>query len=118
MNRTSARLLTQNPRVLKRLAKYMARQCFRNTVLEDYHSGITPYSKTGDYSDVFVKTPAGEIPWSKLSRLSDEEMKILMVDVVNRTYLLLRTLFDEDVGSYLIQALSQQDLVPGWLDPQ
>ena len=117
MNRNSARLLTQNPQVLKRLAKYMAQQCFRNTVLEDYHAGITPYSEAGDYSDVFVKTPAGEIPWSKLSRLSDEEMKTLMIDVVNRTYLLLRTLFDEDVGSYLIRTLSQQDLVPRWHDP-
>jgi hypothetical protein len=78
MNRNSARLLAQNPHVLKRLAKYMAQQCFRNTVLEDFHAGITPYSQAGDYSDVFVKTPAGEIPWSKLSRLSDEEMKTLM----------------------------------------
>jgi hypothetical protein len=65
-----------------------------------------------------VKTPAGEIPWSKLSRLSDEEMKTLMIDVVNRTYLLLQTLFDEDVGSDLIHTLSQQDLVPRWHDPQ
>jgi ligand-binding SRPBCC domain-containing protein len=118
MNRNGARLLAQNPYVLKRLAKYMAQQCFRNTVLEDFHAGITPYSQAGDYSDVIVKTPAGEIPWSKLSRLSDEEMKTLMIDVVNRTYLLLQTLFDEDAGSYLIHTLSQQDLVPRWHDPQ
>lgn len=118
MNRNSARLLTQNPQVLKRLAKYMAQQCFRNTALEDYHAGITPYSEAGDYSDVFVKTPAGEIPWSKLSRLSDEEMKTLMIDVVNRTYLLLRKLFEEDEGSYLIRTLSQKDLVPRWHDPE
>ena len=118
MNRNSARLLAQNPQVLKRLAKYMAQQCFRNTVLEDFHAGITPYSPAGDYSDVVVKTPAGEIPWPKLSRLSDEEMKRLMIEVVNRTYLLLRTLFDEEVGSYLIHTLNQQDLVPRWYDPQ
>jgi ligand-binding SRPBCC domain-containing protein len=118
MNRNSARLLAQNPQILKRLAKYMAQQCFRNTVLEDFHAGITPHSEAGDYSDVVVKTPAGTIPWSKLSRLSDQEMKTLMIDVVNRTYLLLRTLFDEEVGSYLIQTLSQQDLMPNWNDPQ
>ena len=118
MNRNSARLLAQNPQILKRLAKYMAQQCFRNTVLEDFHAGIIPYSEAGDYSDVVVNTPAGTIPWSKLSRLSDEEMKALMIDVVNRTYLLLRTLFDEDVGSYLIRTLSQQDLVPRWHDPE
>ena len=85
MNRNSARLLAHNPQVLKRLAKYMAQQCFRNTVLEDFHAGITPYSEAGDYSDVVVKTPAGTIPWSQLSRLSDEEMKRLMIDVVNRS---------------------------------
>jgi len=118
MNRNSATLLAQNPQVLKRLAKYMAQQCFRNTVLEDFHAGITPDSEAGDYSDVMVKTPAGDIPWSKLSHLSDEEMKIPMIDVINRTYLLLRTLFDEKVGSYLIRTLSQKDLVPRWNDPQ
>ena len=94
MNRNSARLLAQNPQILKRLAKYMAQQCFRNTVLENVHAGITPYSEAGDYSDVVVKTPAGTIPRSKLSRLNDQEMKTLMIDVVNQTYLLLRTLFD------------------------
>ena len=57
MNRNSARLLAQNPQILKRLAKYMAQQCFRNTVLENFHAGITPYSEAGDYSDVVVKTP-------------------------------------------------------------
>jgi hypothetical protein len=118
MNRNSTRLLTQNPLVMKRLAKYMARQCFRDTILEDFHAGITPYSEAGDYSDVSVRTPAGEIPWSKLSRLSDEEMKALMIDVVNRTYLLLQVLFDEAVGSYLVWTLKHQDLVPHWNDPQ
>src|SRR6266550_760448 len=112
MNRTSARLLAQNPQVLKRLAKYMALHCFRSTVLEDFHAGITPSSQAGDYSDVVVKTPFGEIPWSKLSRLSDEEMKTLMIDVLNQT------LFSEDLGSYLIQTLNQQDLLPRWQDPQ
>ncbi len=56
MNRNSARLLAQNPQILKRLAKYMAQQCFRNTVLEDFHAGIIPYSEAGDYSDVVVNT--------------------------------------------------------------
>jgi hypothetical protein len=38
----------------KRLAKLMAHDCFRNTRLEDFHSGIYPSSKTGDYPDVKV----------------------------------------------------------------
>jgi hypothetical protein len=65
----------------------------RNTFLEDLHAGITPDSKTGDYADVLVRSPYGEIPWPQLSRLSDEEMKVLMIDVVNKTYRLLRLLF-------------------------
>jgi hypothetical protein len=96
----------------------MALQCFRNTLLEDFHAGIAPWSSAGDYSDVVVKTPAGEIPWPRLSRLNDEEMKALMIDVVNRAYLWLRALFDDDAGSSLIQILGKQDLVPSWNDPQ
>jgi len=38
----------------KRLARPMTHDCFRNTRLEDFHSGIYPSSKTGDYSDVNV----------------------------------------------------------------
>ena len=50
MNRNSARFLAQNPQILKRRAKYMAQHCSRNTVLEDFYAGITPYSEAGDYS--------------------------------------------------------------------
>ncbi|PYX54081.1 MAG: hypothetical protein DMG76_23095 [Acidobacteria bacterium] len=32
-----------------------------------------------------VVTPYGEIPWNELSRLNNDEMKELMIDVVNRT---------------------------------
>ena len=59
--------------VMKRLAKYLVQHCFRNTFLEDLHAGITPDSKTGDYTDVLVRSPYGEIPWPQLSLLSDEE---------------------------------------------
>jgi hypothetical protein len=39
----------------------MARECFRNTELEDYHAGMFPSSKAGDYSDVKVVSPFGKI---------------------------------------------------------
>ena len=117
MTPESARMLAQNPWILKRLAKHMALQCVRNTRLEDLHAGITPWSPAGDYSDVVVKTPAGEIPWPEVSRFNDDEMKALMIDVVNRAYLWLRWLFDDAAGTFLIQTLSQQDLVPRWNDP-
>ena len=72
------------------LAKAIVALCVRNTFLEDLHAGTTPSSKTGDYSDVKVVTPYGEIPWSKLSRLSDTEMKRLMMEIVNKVYTFLR----------------------------
>jgi hypothetical protein len=82
----TAREISSNPELIKRLAKHLAQQCFRSTMIEDLHAGITPDSQTGDYTDVVVRSPYGEIPWPRLSRLSDEEMKALMIDVVNKTY--------------------------------
>jgi len=117
MTLETARTITGNPQVLQRLSKYLAQQCFRNTELEDLHAGITPSSKTGDYTDVLVRSPYGEIPWARVSRLSDEEMKALMIDVVNKTYRALLVLFDDRLGSKLIKILEEQDLVPGWNDP-
>ena len=85
---------------------------FQNTVLQDFLTGITPYSEAGDYSDVSVRTTAGEILWSKLSRLSDEEMKTLIIDAVDPIYWLLQTLFD-DVGAILsLQERQRSALLP------
>jgi hypothetical protein len=94
MTPQTAREISTDPEVLKRLAKYLAQRCFRNTILEDLHAGITPASQTGDYTDVFIRPPYGEIPWRRLSRLSDQEMKALMIDVVNKTYGALIVLFE------------------------
>jgi len=71
------------------LAKAVTALCVRNTFLEDLHSGTTPSSKTGDYSDVKVVTPFGEIPWCSLSRISDAEMKRLMKEVVDKIFTFL-----------------------------
>jgi hypothetical protein len=110
-------ILLQNPALLRRLAKYTVQQCFRNTVIEEFHAGTVPDSKSGDFSDVVVKTPFGEIPWSGLSRLSDEEMKVLMRNAVNKTHRFLCRLFDERAGGELILRLDERDLVPEWDDP-
>ncbi len=48
-----------------------------------------PSSVTGDYTDVRVVSPYGEIPWARLSRISDAEMGRLMRQVVNRLYTLV-----------------------------
>jgi hypothetical protein len=61
--------LKRNSVLRGRLAKLFALECFRNSKLEDLHTGKSPSSKTDDYSDVKVVTPYGEIPWNNLSCL-------------------------------------------------
>ena len=74
-------------RIATKLAKTLAMLCVRNTKLEDLHAGITPASKTGDYSDVTVIDGEGrEIPWTDVSHLDDETMRALMRQIVNRLY--------------------------------
>lgn len=47
---------------LKKMTQMLAVMEVRNnTELEDLHAGISPSSKTGDYTDVKVVTPYGEI---------------------------------------------------------
>ena len=102
----------------QRLAKYLTLKCVRNSVLEDFHAGTVPATATGDYTDVTVHTPYGQIPWNQLSRISDEEMKLLMQDVVNHTYRFIQELFDEERGGELMLHLASHDPVPQWDDPQ
>ena len=53
MTVATARQISTHPEVLKRLAKYLAQQCFRNTVLEDLHAGITVVLQVSN-ADKFV----------------------------------------------------------------
>jgi hypothetical protein len=69
------------------LAKIMAMLCVRNTQLETLHAGLSPVTRTGDYSDVLVLDADGRrIPWTKVSRIDEDEMRALMRDIVNRLY--------------------------------
>ena len=65
----------------------MAMMCVRNTELENIHAGLTPVTRTGDYSDVKVIDADGrEIPWPEVSHFDDDAMRDLMRQVVNRLY--------------------------------
>jgi hypothetical protein len=67
----------KNLKRLNKSEKHLVEMCVgtaRNSKLEDLHCGTFPSTKTGDYSDVKVISPFGEIPWDKLSRISDKEM--------------------------------------------
>jgi len=111
------RAFITDPVLQQRLAKYMVLECFRNSMLEDLHAGISPSSASGDYSDVNVSSPYGVIPWPKVSRLNDDEMKRLMIDVVNRAYRFIHTLFDENTGGELLFRLAERDPLPQWSEP-
>jgi hypothetical protein len=116
MNTDQIRELASNRTALKRLAKFMAQQCFRNSYIEKIHAGKIPESKTGDYSDVLVKTPMRDIPWIELSRISQEEMKRLNKEVTDKCFAFLKLVLTEPAT--LLEALEQTDLVPDWDDPK
>lgn len=83
------RLSNNHRKWVEDTAKKIVLNCVRNTQLEDIHAGTFPSSVTGDYSDVKVISPYGEIPWNSLGRISDEEMKSLIIEIVNKVYTVL-----------------------------
>lgn len=90
-------------------AKMMAAACVRRGELEKLHCGVTPVSRTGDYSDVKVIDANGrEIPWNEVSRINQAEMKTLMIGVVNRIHTFLaRTLLSRSDDNEFWQALNR-----------
>jgi hypothetical protein len=88
--------MTQGPwenqnerRALQQMTLALVESCFRNSILEDWHAGREVISPAGDFSDVKIVTPAGEIPYLEASRISQEEMKALMQQVVDAVFTFL-----------------------------
>src|SRR5271163_2427944 len=98
------------------LAKAIAVLCVRNTFLEDLHAGTSAISRTGDYSDVKVVTPDREIPWNEVSRISDDEMKKLMKQIVNKLYTVLMSLENEEAMHIVFRG--ERDYAGHWDDPE
>ena len=97
-NRSTEHTLTAaEGRQLERLALTLVETCVRNTQLENLHAGVVPRSAIGDYTDVRVVTPYGDIPWGDLSRISDPEMKALMIEIVDRVFTFLQ--YPERLGT-------------------
>ena len=101
----------------QRLAKLMTLHCARNTSVENLHCGTFPGSRTGDSSDVKVVTPYGEIPWNKLSRISDQEMKTLNKEIVNKVFTFLLYLQKEDLPQGPRNLYSPTDWDDAQIDP-
>jgi hypothetical protein len=76
--------------IRKRLAKWMARDCFReNTEVESFHD-----------------------------RISESEMKQLMIGVVNNCYLFLSILSNTEASGALLELMKLGDPLPQWNDPK
>lgn len=83
--------IQNNEIVKKRLAKLMAKYCFRNLELENLHGGPK-------------------------FRFNDDEMKELMKDLVNNCYDFLNHLFSSR-GHIVVEKLKQKDYFPEWDEP-
>ncbi len=104
------RALLTNDLVLQRLAKLIVEQGFRNR-LEDIHCGTFPSSKSGDGTDIKAVSPYGEIPWNRLGRISDDEMKRINKGAVDYVYNFLTNLLDGNLWSVL-EKLRDNDPLP------
>jgi hypothetical protein len=89
MNSPQLTELKNNDILRKRLAKLMAKFCFRDTKLEELHD-----------------------------RISDEEMRALMIDCANHCYALVCMFFATQGGNDLIDMLKEHDQVPHWDEPE
>ncbi len=80
--------LIKDVEIRKRIAKILVHSCFRNhTNLENIHAGDWVKNKEGEWAkdkDIIVTTKNGTVvPWEKISRISDDEMKQLMIQLTN-----------------------------------
>jgi hypothetical protein len=103
---------------IKAIAKVITIHGYRNSPIEGIHSGISPSSKTGDYSDVKVVTPYGEIPWNEVSRISDEEMKMLNKAIFNQIYTMMYLMETQGVPNFYFQFgldWDEPELIDTWL---
>lgn len=90
------------------MARQIALEAVRNTLLEDFHCGTSPSSKVGDFSDVKVVSPYGEIPYKKLSRLSDSEMRTLMLEIEEKLRISLWFWFRKHKDENLLSMVEKQ----------
>jgi hypothetical protein len=76
-------------RALQHMTLALVESCFRNSMLENWHAGREVVSPAGDFSDVKIVSPAGEIPYLEASRISDPEMKAWTQQVVDAVFTFL-----------------------------
>ena len=65
-----------------------------------------------------MQIPYGEIPWNEVSRFNDDEMKELMIDVVNHTDRYLGAILVTNKGAEVVENIKMYDPAPKWNDPE
>lgn len=90
MELQSLQNIQNDEEVRKRLAKKIVRDCFRNSVFENFHAQGTT--------------------------LTNAEVKEIMIDSVNLTYKFLSQL-STAMGDQIIDNLKERDEIPEWQDP-
>lgn len=108
--------LSARNRIAQKWAKDITALCVRMTCIEELHVGKTPHTQTGDHSDIKVVTPAGEIRWSDVSHISDEEMRRFLKQVTDRLYTVLAQI--EDAAFMERLHTIGQKLTATWDDPE
>ena len=82
-------------------ARILALMCVRQSRLENLHRGLSPVTRTGDYSDVVVIDADGRrIPWPEVSRFDQDEMRDLMREIVNKIYTFFVKAEDPDFQAF------------------
>lgn len=99
----------------KVMARLIADSAVRNSFLEDLHAGKSPCSEIGDYSDVKVIFPGGEIPWAEVSMISDKEMRKLMLEIEKKINTVLSLLFIEYTREKTLELSCDSLLMPTYL---
>ena len=74
-------------------ARVMGLLCVADSKLGEFGEGLSPVTRTDDYSDVVVVDADGRIiPWQRVARLDRTEMERTMREVVDRLYTDLRNM--------------------------
>ena len=80
-------MVVQEKHVAKKMAEALAFMCLNDHFRQPLHSGHSPVSHTGDYTDVVITDAKGrQMAWSQVCRVSSGEREKMMRDVADVLY--------------------------------
>ena len=80
-------MTAEEKHIAQRMAKALAFMCLNDHFKLPLHSGRSPVSHTGDYTDVVVTDAKGrQMPWNQACRVSYCEREKMMEDVADGIY--------------------------------